>query len=114
MRRAWVWLLTWLLDDQRAARDLLVIFVEEFVAAGFLRAHIDGGVAVSGHHLLDTQGLALEFHRLGVEILQLDDDRRVGGSADLGRIEFLVLVAELNLGGLRGLRCRYEGAEAGG
>ena len=53
----------------------------------------------AGNDLLDFQGLAFEFHRLGVEILQLDHDRRVGGRADLGRIEFLVLVAQLDFGG---------------
>ena len=42
--------------------------------------------------------LAFEFHRLGIEVLQLDHDRRVGGGADFGRVELLVLVAELNLG----------------
>src|SRR4051794_11904891 len=89
-----------LLYDQRAARDLFVVLVEEFVAARLLRTDIDGGVGLAGHHLFDVQRLALEFHRLGVEIFQLDDDGRIGGSADFGRIEFLVLVAELNLGRL--------------
>src|SRR5258708_1379080 len=81
-----------LLNDQRAAGDLLVILVEEFVAARLLGANIDGGVAGSRDHLLDLQGLAFEFHRLGVEIFQLDHDRGVGGRGDLGRIEFFGLV----------------------
>src|SRR4051794_22404611 len=91
---------TALLDDQCAARNLLVVFVEEFVTAGLLGAHVDDGVGAPGHHLFDPQGFALELHRLGIEILQLDDDRRVGGSGDLGGIELLVLVAELDFGGL--------------
>src|SRR5882757_8381143 len=88
-----------LFDHQCAAGDLLVILVEEFVAAGLLRAHVDGGVAAAGDHLLDLQGLAFEFHRLGVEILQLDHDRGIGGRGDLDRLEFLVLVAQLDFGG---------------
>src|SRR5882672_6745712 len=88
-----------LFNHQRAAGDLLVVLVEEFVAAGLLCAHVDGGVAAAGDYLLDLQGLAFEFHRLGVEVLQLDHDRGVGGRGDLGRIEFFILVAELDLGG---------------
>ena len=75
-----------LLHDQRAARGLLVVFVEKLVPAGFLRADIDDGVSACRDHLLDVQRLALEFHRLGIEIFQLDHDRRIGGSADFRRI----------------------------
>ena len=53
----------------------------------------------------------VEFHGLDVEIFQLDDNRRIGGSADFGGIEFLVLVAELDFGGLLGLRGGHDGAE---
>src|SRR5258705_9516040 len=88
-----------LFNHQRATGDLLVVLVEEFVAAGLLCAHIDGGVAAGGDHLFDLQGLAFEFHRLGVEVLQLDHDRCVGGRGDLRRIELLVLIAQLDFGG---------------
>src|ERR1051326_7715883 len=45
-----------LFHHQRAARDLLVIFVEKFVAAGFLRAHVDDGIAASRSENSDQRG----------------------------------------------------------
>src|SRR5262249_7803041 len=91
-----------LFHDQRTASGLLVIFIEELVAAGLLRTYVDGCVAVAGNHLLETQRLALELHRLGVEISELDHDRRVHGRADLGWIESLVFVTQPDFsGGLR-------------
>src|ERR1700712_4490244 len=56
--------------DQRAAGNLLIVLIEEFVAAGLLRADVDGRIAAPGNHLLDMQGFALELHRLGIEIFQ--------------------------------------------
>src|SRR5437868_1462805 len=57
-----------LLHHKRAPGDLFVILVEEFVAAGFLRAHVDGGVAGTGDDFFELQSLAFELHRLGVEV----------------------------------------------
>src|ERR1700737_5445311 len=84
-----------LLNEQRAARDLFVVFVDKFVTAGFLRAHIDRRVAPGGDHLLDLQGLALEFHRLGIQILQLDHDRHIGGGAGFGATTIFFLFSWL-------------------
>src|SRR5258707_5425930 len=98
-----------LFNHQRAAGDLLVVLVEEFVAAGLLRAHVDGGVTAAGDYLLRLQGLAFELHRLGVEILQLDHDWCVGGRGDLNRVDLLVLVAQLNFSGA--LRTRRNSSD---
>src|ERR1700754_124527 len=85
------------LHDERAARSLLVVLVEELVAAGLLGAQLDDGVLAGGDDLLDVEAVALQLHRIIVEIAELDHDRRVGGRRDLGGIELLVLVTQRNL-----------------
>jgi len=59
------------LYDKRAAGDLLVIFVEELVAARLLGADIDGGVGRAGDHFLNLVATTLPMKiysqvRLGV------------------------------------------------
>ena len=58
------------LTPPRARRSgLRVEVVEEIVAARLLSTDVDRGLAVAGNDLLDLQGLALELHRGGVEIM---------------------------------------------
>src|ERR1700694_1630419 len=74
-----------LLDGEGAAR-LVVEVVIEFVAAGLQRPHVDDTFAARGDHFFDPQGSALKLHGLGVEVLDPERDRLVGGRAYLARL----------------------------
>src|ERR1700730_1839035 len=68
---------------KRAAR-LLMEVVEELVAPGRERAHLDHALAVGRDHFFDPQPHAFEFHGGGIEIAHPDGDRPVGGGTRLG------------------------------
>src|SRR5690242_18057203 len=66
-----------LFHHQSAARGLLVVFVEELIAARLLCLDLDGGVLARGNHLLDLQRVAFKLHRVLVEVAEFDHDRRI-------------------------------------
>src|ERR1700688_4364475 len=86
-----------LLHGQGAAR-LVVEVVVKFIASGLQRPHIDDAFGAGGNHLFDPQRRAFEFHGLGVEIFHPEQDRLVGGGADLGRLELAVGIGQPNFG----------------
>src|SRR5260221_6488415 len=75
---------------ERAAIGLVEV-VEEFVFARLERTDAQDTFAVRRDHLLGFERLALEFHRGGVTIGDVDHDAGVGWRLDFGGLELLVL-----------------------